>query len=156
MNKDVHFQVDNDVFNYRVAAIIKKDDKYLLELSSLFGYYTLIGGRCNILESSSAAIIREVKEETGIDTKIVKEIGILENFFSSNYNHKNYHEILFIYELEFVNEEDYLKDIKNIEGKDERLEWVSKEDLSKINFNPHIILDNLNNNNFYHIINRDK
>lgn len=50
-------------------AIILKDDKLLLMRRLKHGseYYTLVGGRLNGDESPQEAVIREVKEETGLD-----------------------------------------------------------------------------------------
>ena len=156
MNNDVCFKIDDVVFNYRVAGLIKKDDKYLLETSPDIDYYTFIGGRCNLYESSKDAVIREFKEETGIPTKCIREVGMIENFFTSNFNGKKYHEILVIYELEFENDEDYYKEIKNIEGKDEIIKWISKDDFASLKLLPKPVFNNLNNPNFFHIINKDE
>lgn len=39
------------------------------------GYWALPGGKVNADESVEQAIVREVKEETGLDVEIVKKIG---------------------------------------------------------------------------------
>lgn len=50
-------------------AIILKDDKILVMHRNKHGseYYTLVGGRVNENETPEQALIREVKEETGLD-----------------------------------------------------------------------------------------
>ena len=149
---DINFTLDTKVFNYRVGAVIKKNDKILVQKDGPSDYYTLIGGRCKLGESSIDASIREFKEETGISAKYVKTLGIVENFFKSNYNHKNYHEILIINELEIDNDID---NIKNIEGKDEIYKWLSIDELKVSKFLPEIVLDIINNDKLVHIINKD-
>ena len=39
------------------------------------GYWALPGGRIDVAESAEEAVVREVKEETGLDIEIVKKIG---------------------------------------------------------------------------------
>lgn len=84
-----------------MAIIIKKDGKLLVQKNSKVNHYTLPGGRCELLENSKDTAIREFKEETGITTKFHKSIGMIENFFTSSFDKKEYHEILMLHELEF-------------------------------------------------------
>ncbi len=152
--------IDNDnIFNYRVASIIRNGNKILVQKDSRVSYYALPGGRCKIGESSIVAIIREFKEETGIDVSFKKEIGILENFFTSSFNNKNYHEILIIHELEFDNKDIYNREIiSNIEEKHKNqlsYVWLDINELQNENFKPKIIIDLLNKNDFFHYVNVD-
>ncbi len=149
---DINFNINDEVFNYRVGIVIKKNNKILVQKDGSSDYYTFIGGRAKLGESSIEASIREFKEETGTPAKYVKTLGIVENFFKSNYNNKNYHEILIINELEIDTEID---DIKNIEGKDEVYIWLSIDELKKNKFLPEIVLDILESDKLIHIINKD-
>lgn len=149
---DINFNIKTEVFNYRVGIVIRKDDKILVQKDGPSDYYTFIGGRVKLGESSIEASIREFREETGTLAKYVKTLGIVENFFKSNYNNKNYHEILIINELEIDTE---IEDIKNIEGKDEIYKWLSIDELKNAKFLPEIVLDIINNNNLVHVINKD-
>lgn len=152
--------IDNDnIFNYRVAAIIRNGNKILVQKDSRVSYYALPGGRCKIGESSIKAIQREFKEETGLDVSFKKEMGILENFFTSSFNGQNYHEILILHELELNNKEIYNKVvIPNIEEKHKKqlsYVWLDINKLPKENFKPKIVIDLLNRNDFFHYINVD-
>lgn len=149
---DINFTLDTEVFNYRVGVVIKKGDKILVQKDGPSDYYTFIGGRVKLGESSVEASIREFREETGTPAEYVKTLGIVENFFKSNYNHKNYHEILIINELEIDKDID---DIKNIEGKDELYKWLSIDELKASKFLPEIVLDIINSDKLVHIINKD-
>ena len=149
---DINFNINNEVFNYRVGIVIKKNNKILVQKDGPSDYYTLIGGRTKLGESSVEASIREFNEETGISAEYVKTIGIVENFFKSNYNHKNYHEILIINELEIDKD---INDIKNIEGKDEVYIWLSLDELKNNKFLPECVLDIINNDKLVHLINKD-
>ena len=159
MNSDIKFEQDEMVFNYRVAIVIKNNDKILIQKDNRTNHYTLPGGRCKLGESSINTAIREFKEETGLDISFKKEIGIIENFFTSSFNHKKYHEILIIHELEFNNKDLYKEEvIYNIEdNKKEHLTyiWLNIKDLKNSNFKPEKLLDIIEKNNFEHYINRE-
>ncbi len=54
-----------------VRAIIVKDDQLLVMNRNKFGqiYFTLLGGKIDLGETPEQAVIREVKEESGLDIK---------------------------------------------------------------------------------------
>ena len=126
MNNNIQFEKNDKIFNYRVAVIIRNHNQILVQKDNRVNYYTLLGGRCELGETSINTAIREFKEETGIDASFVKSIGIIENFFTSNFNNKDYHEILVIHELEFKNSKNYAMGFfKNIEDtKKEHLTYI--------------------------------
>jgi 8-oxo-dGTP diphosphatase len=78
-------------------GIVIKDDKVLL--SRQFGdSYDLPGGGVDLGEELEAAVIREVKEETGIDVTNPINLGAENSFFHSAHgNKKSYHAILLYY-----------------------------------------------------------
>lgn len=156
---DIKLEIENKVFNYRVAVIIRNKDKILVQKDDRVSYFALLGGRCNLYETSIEAAIRETKEETGFDTRYVKSVGVIENFFDSSFNGKKYHEILIVHELEFSIDKYYDFDmIDNIEdSKKEHLKymWMNIKDLKKCDFRPKVLLDILDCDSFQHIINRD-
>lgn len=63
-----------------VYGVVIKDNKLLVLPQDSKGY-VLPGGGVEIDELSEAAVIREVKEETGIDVQIDRFLDIRENFF---------------------------------------------------------------------------
>ncbi len=152
---DISFKFANNSFNYRVAGIIKKGNEILVEKKSV-PYLGLIGGRVKIGESSSEAISREIEEETNLKVKVEKLLGFVENFYISRYTNKECHEILLIYELTFEDQNAYnLETIPNHEEKDAVYIWKPLTLLKKANFKPEIILDKLNKESFFHLINHD-
>ena len=81
--KDIKFKDGNDLFNYRVAAVIESNSKYLFQKMPNDTNYTLVGGRVRFMETTKEALLREVLEEVGYDITNddyhVAEIA--ENFF---------------------------------------------------------------------------
>lgn len=62
-----------------VAAIIEFSDNRILLIKRatvpFLDYWALVGGRVNSSEKVEQAILREVKEETGLDVEIIAKIG---------------------------------------------------------------------------------
>lgn len=115
-------------------GVVIKDGKILL--SKQFGErYDLPGGGTDMDESLEKGVIREVKEETGIDVKNPQLLGIKESFFCDEHAIKGeaYHALLFYYICEFVGGE------LSIDGFDEwekqyaeMAEWIPVEKIDKI------------------------
>ena len=137
--EDVSFMLNNFKFNYRVATIIKHDDKILLHKNVNDIFYALPGGRIKIGEDSKTALAREFNEEMNVNINIKKMISVVENFF--NYDNKEYHEVMLVYESEFVDSNLYSKDIiKGIEKEGELyFVWKKITELTNLDVRPIII-----------------
>jgi len=61
---------------FGVNTVIKKEDSLLLVKRSDFDIWALPGGGINNGESVESAVIREAKEETGIDVEIDRLVGV--------------------------------------------------------------------------------
>ena len=159
MNKDIEIENNENVFNYRIAIVIKNNGKILVQKDDRVSHITLPGGRCELGETSIETAIREFKEETDIDIKYLRSIGMIENFFTSSFNNKKYHEILLINEMEFIKKDYYNKDeLNNIEEKKkEHLKyiWIDENELKVSDFRPELLIALLDRKDFQHIINRD-
>lgn len=134
MMKDITIDVEDYKLNVRAAGIIIHNNKVLTHRNKKTDHYALIGGRVQIGEDSETTIKREIMEELGKEIEITGYISTIENFFELK--GEKYHEIMFAYKAEFVNEEDKkIEDtIKNIEGKEYlQYEWL---DLGKIDEYP--------------------
>ena len=143
MKQDVNFSVDNNRFNYRVGAYISCKDKILLQRSFKCDFYNLVGGRVKMGESTEEAIIREVKEELGLDVENPKLMVVAEMFFS--WMDKNVQELLFVYKIDL--DEDVcckLNNAINLDSKDEIIELIDVNDLKNIKCRPELIYDLIN------------
>ena len=127
---DITLDVEDYKLNIRAAGVIIHNGKILAHRNINSDHYALVGGRVQIGENSAKTVRREIQEELGKNIEITGYIATIENFFEMKGS--KYHEILFVHQAEFINDED--KEIeytlKNKEGKDYlQYEWL---DLSKI------------------------
>ncbi len=68
-------------------------------------YHRPLGGGIEYGESSSAAVLREIQEELGVEVENLRLVGVLENIFI--YEGEQGHEIVFVYDAEFVDKSLY-------------------------------------------------
>jgi 8-oxo-dGTP diphosphatase len=116
-------------FHYRVRAIIHDDNYILLARGKDSNNTFLPGGHIELGEKAEDALIREIKEELGVDSTIQSFMGAVENSWLK-YN-EWHHEINLIFRLNIpglqkinnpVSLEDHIKflwsDADNIEKND--------------------------------------
>lgn len=84
MSSDIVFKSDGKRFNYRsVGVIIDNNNRILLHCINSNPYWSLPGGRVELGEASADAVVREIKEEIGVDCEIIRPLWVMENFFNS-------------------------------------------------------------------------
>lgn len=71
-------------------------------------FYRPAGGGIEFGEPSETALRREIREELGAEIESPVLLGVLENIFY--YNGRPGHEIVFVYDAQFVDKELYQKD----------------------------------------------
>jgi 8-oxo-dGTP diphosphatase len=136
--KDVdskEYDVPVDQLQWRPAAygIVIKDGKILL--SKQFGdRYDLPGGGIDLGETPEAGVIREIKEETGIDAKKPKFISYINSYFYSGHAEKEaYQCLMFFYLCEFAGGELSTAGFDEWEKQYAELaEWIPLETLDDI------------------------
>ncbi|ERJ12455.1 NUDIX hydrolase [Haloplasma contractile] len=99
---NLYFKRDQQCFNFKVAAVIRKDNQILLKKNLGDKHYSLPSGSVRFGETTDYAIKRSLFEDLNIKVKVEKLLSINENFF--DYQTDEYHEVLFVYLCE-VNEE---------------------------------------------------
>lgn len=127
---DITLDVEDYKLNIRAAGVIIHNGKILAHRNINSDHYALVGGRVQIGENSAKTVKREMQEELGKNIEITGYIATIENFFEMKGS--KYHEILFVHQAEFINDEDKKIEytLKNKEGKDYlQYEWL---DLRKI------------------------
>lgn len=88
-------------------------------------FYRPLGGMIEFGETSESALKREIIEELGEEITNTKYLGTLENIFT--YNGKPHHEIVLVYNAEFVNRELYSKKTIEVDEADifYQAHWLS-------------------------------
>lgn len=132
-NNDLSIMIGDVKLNIRVGVILEYNKKILIEKNKEFDYCVLPGGRIHTLESTEEALIREVKEELGIEIK-ENEIRYLVGSTSSNIkgnivnNHFN--------ECYIITKQVKIEDINLQKEEVEEIRWFTKQE----------ILERINNN----------
>lgn len=81
MTRDLIFKEDDFVFSYRIAGILIRDRKILLQKPIGDEGYSIPGGHVSFGETSEQALIREFREEIGADIATDRLILVGENYF---------------------------------------------------------------------------
>ena len=84
------------------GCVFDKDGKVLLQCRGDSNKWGFPGGAIEIGETPEMAVIREVKEETGLDVKVSDLIGIYTDCDMEYPNGDKAHSILIAYELELI------------------------------------------------------
>lgn len=153
----ISYEQKEKKFNFRVGGIIESPDgkKVLIHRLSNFDFWLLPGGRVEMMEDTEKAIIREIQEELGVESKIDRLAAIIESFF--DIKDKTYHELGFNYVLKISEKSPIVQkqgEFAGIEGEKYRYKWLDKELLNQINFKPDYIVPVLQEipENIVHII----
>jgi 8-oxo-dGTP diphosphatase len=123
--------VSDLTFRPAVYGVIVKDGQILL--SKQWDGYDFPGGGIELGESISGALVREVKEETGLKVKVGKVLHCENSFFKLPFKGNFVHSIHLYYRCEIISGElstKYLDEQeKQYAGKPE---WVALEDLANL------------------------
>ena len=160
MAEDCGFSKGNSWFRYRAGAFILHDGKLLFVKSKFGGYYYMIGGAVHLGETSADCIVREVREEAGLETRIDHLAVVTENFFTGKdgvFDGRDCHVLEFYYILR-MEDSTALKDMTD-DG--EELCWLTVGEAKSADINPSFIPERieeiLDSTSILHIIeDRDK
>lgn len=80
----ITLRTESWLFQYRVAAILLREDSVLLCRDNLNRLWYLPGGRVELGESSETALVREMSEELNVSVQIERLVWVVETFWASN------------------------------------------------------------------------
>ena len=146
MASDLKIDIDGVRLNVRVGAIMRHGDNVVIEISKIGLNSVVPGGRIQINEKSTSALVRELQEEMGItftEEKMTLVKGF-ENFYTMG--GKPSHEIYFLYE--YVLSDDELAQINfdtNEDNENTYFALVPKTDMAKYNVLPLTLYPLINN-----------
>ena len=167
----ITFKKESNVFVYRVAGVAIFDNKLLIHRSTKDDFWSLPGGRCEMLEISKNTLIREMQEEIGIDIIVKRPLYFVENFF--HFEEKDFHELSIFYLMEFPTnsrwifenetffgkEQDFKNenDVYDAAGLDLIFKWVSINEIENLRLYPLFLRKSLKDIKPFpeHIINHD-
>lgn len=155
--QDLTFKTNRGKFNYRVGAIIIRDNKLLMVKNDSAPYYYSVGGRVKLNETSEEAVIRETFEETGIELEVDRLAFVHEHFFKEEITKENYHEIAFFYLMKMSANVDFVCKSFGDQGAKEHLHWLPIEDLDSYQLYPEFFKTKLSRSidSIEHIISKE-
>jgi ADP-ribose pyrophosphatase YjhB (NUDIX family) len=134
----ISFRINSHRFHLRAGAIVMEAGHVLLHRLEGDTFWALPGGRVEAGEDGAQTIVREFKEELGLNVSCNELLSVGENFFE--YEGEPHHEIGLYFSVslpEAAEIRDTGKLHTGIEG-DKRLEfrWFTCEALRQIDFRP--------------------
>ncbi len=100
--QDILFRSTAGIFSFRVAGILIREGKVLLQSTPDDPGYAFPGGHVNLGELSSAALAREFKEEIGADVRVERLAWVGEIFFP--WGDQDCHQINLVYLISLCDE----------------------------------------------------
>ena len=97
---DITFDTDEGRFNYRVCAMMLDRERILAMHDEHSPYFYLPGGRVRMGERAEDAVLREVREELGIEARIVRPLWLSQSFFNEDVDRADYHELCLYFLLD--------------------------------------------------------
>ena len=97
-------------------------------------YFYVPGGRVKINETAETAVLRELKEELGIDGEIIRPLWLNQSFFEEDITHELFHELCLYYLVDISKNDGLFTDNTFISKDHEQLfrfEWISFDRVSK-------------------------
>lgn len=137
---DILFRTDEYVFSYRVAGICIQNGKVLLQKPDNDTAFAFPGGHVTFGETNAQTLIREFKEEIGVDVSVGDLKWIGEIFFP--WGNKPCHQICLYYNIGITSDnipfEGMFIGSEQLEGRAFNLEfhWVPCEELENIEVYP--------------------
>ncbi|MBO4638311.1 MAG: NUDIX domain-containing protein [Treponema sp.] len=160
---DCCFMAGGKWFRYRTAGLIVEDGELLLIGNKSVDYLYTIGGGVHLGEHAEDCVLREVKEETGVDYEIDHLAVICENFFIGHEEPiEDYtcHVIEFYFLMKPRGSKELHSDSYGWNNQKEEVVWIPLEKLPQTNVKPDFIKirmpEILKGKSLIHIVNDER
>ena len=97
---DITFTTEEGRFNYRVCAVLLDGSRILAMHDENSPYFYLPGGRVKMGERAEDAVLREVREELGIEARILRPLWLSQSFFNEDVTKVDFHELCLYFLLD--------------------------------------------------------
>jgi ADP-ribose pyrophosphatase YjhB (NUDIX family) len=154
----ITFVLPGGRFIYRAVAVMVQEGHVLLHRAERDDFWSLPGGRCELLETAAATVRREMREELGTDVTVERLLWVVENFFVFDGPH---HELGLYYFVSLPPESGLLDVSATFAGQEEQLplifRWFPVADLAGVPLYPVFLRDALRSmpDTIQHVVNRD-
>ncbi len=97
---DLTFKTEGGRFNFRVCAVMLRDGHVLAMKDDHSPYYYLPGGRVRLHERAEDAVLREIREELGVEGEIIRPLWLNQGFFTEDVTGERFHELCLYFLLD--------------------------------------------------------
>ncbi len=155
----ITFRQGNARFNYRIVGVAIHRERVLLQKAETDDFWTLPGGRAELLESAAETLRREMREELDAEVTVGRLIWVVENFFE--YDAQAYHELAFYFSMSFVENASWLNADGSFAGDEQGtpiiFQWLPLDRLEAVRLYPSFLREALQKipHVTQHIVHRD-
>jgi ADP-ribose pyrophosphatase YjhB (NUDIX family) len=93
----ISFDAGEARFSLRVVGVAVEAGHVLLHRTEGEAFWTLPGGRAELMETAQAALAREMREEMGVVVAVGRLLWIVEGFFT--YDDRAWHELSLLFQI---------------------------------------------------------
>lgn len=146
---DISFRTDEGRFNYRICAVMIHENQLLAMYNAdQPAYYYLPGGRVKLHEQAEEAVLRELREELGIEAKIDRALWLNQAFFTEGITQEKFHELCLYFLVDYTGTDLLDRGAKfsmaDDEGKVHVFEWIPFHKLPEMKLYPLFIKEHIN------------
>lgn len=140
----MHLEVlrDDAAFKVRAAALIVRDGRVLLNGLSSVDVWMLPGGTGEFGESSEQTLVRELREELGVEATVGRLLWVVEHFFDAAA--RRWHQLLWVHEVALPADCDLVRRdawVSPTADGEERFRWADRSDLRALRVIPGFLPD---------------